>query len=176
MWYWIGNNTRVTWNQTSGTRVTWNQTSDLFLLLIQKRRSGDLWKNPQERKRWRRVSGGLLISSNFKLSSRRRESSRERDESREALRQNLSGKRIPNFLFGTSNQIFGFFSFPPPKKCFFYISRWRLPIVSQVSQSLLPTLWGELSLACSVMGPSWGGCYFYLGIFCALPIVTDSDM
>ena len=92
------------------------------------------------------------------------------------LRQNLSGKRIPNFLFGTSNQIFGFFSFPPPKKCFFYISRWRLPIVSQVSQSLLPTLWGELSLACSVMGPSWGGCYFYLGIFCALPIVTDSDM
>ena len=66
--------------------------------------------------------------------------SRERDESREALRQNLSGKRIPNFLFGTSNQIFGFFSFPPPKKCFFYISRWRLPIVSQVSQSLLPTL------------------------------------
>ena len=56
------------------------------------------------------------------------------------LRQNLSGKRIPNFLFGTSNQIFGFFSFPPPKKCFFYISRWRLPIVSQVSQSLLPTL------------------------------------
>ena len=121
-------------------------------------------------------SGEWLISSNFKLSSRRRESSREREESREALRQNLSGKRIPNFLFVTSNQIFGFFSFPPPKKCFFYISRWRLPIVSQVSQSLLPTLWGELSLACSVMGPSWGGCYFYLGIFCALPIVTDSDM
>ena len=87
-------------------------------------------------------SGEWLISSNFKLSSRRREysSSREREESREALRQNLSGKRIPNFLFGTSNQIFGFFSFPPPKKCFFYISRWRLPIVSQVSQSLLPTL------------------------------------
>ena len=45
--------------------------------------------------------------------------SRERDESREALRQNLSGKRIPNFLFGTSNQIFGFFSFPPPKNVFF---------------------------------------------------------
>ena len=61
-------------------------------------------------------SGEWLISSNFKLSSRRRESSsREREESREALRQNLSGKRIPNFLFGTSNQIFGFFSFPPPQ-------------------------------------------------------------
>ena len=69
-----------------------------------------------------------------------------------------------------------FFLSPPQKNVFFYISRWRLPIVSQVSQSLLPTLWGELSLACSVMGPSWGGCYFYLGIFCALPIVTDSDM
>ena len=79
-------------------------------------------------------SGEWLISSNFKLSSRRRESSREREESREALRQNLSGKRIPNFLFGTSNQIFGFFSSPPPQKnafCFLYFSRRRLPIVSQ---------------------------------------------
>lgn len=25
-------------------------------------------------------------------------------------------------------------------------------------------------------GAQLGGCYFYLGIFCALPIVTDSDM
>ena len=48
-----------------------------------------------------------------------RVSSRERDESREALRQNLSGKRIPNFLFGTSNQIFGFFLSPPQKNVFF---------------------------------------------------------
>ena len=30
------------------------------------------------------------------------------------------GEANPNFLFGTSNQIFGFFSSPPPqKKCFF---------------------------------------------------------
>ena len=79
-------------------------------------------------------SGGLLISSNSSRPPRRR----ERDESREALRQNLLGKRIPNFLFGTSNQIFGFFSSPPQKNAFFYISRRRLS--QSVSQSLLPTL------------------------------------
>ena len=85
-------------------------------------------------------SSGEWRTSHLEQLSSRPPRRRERDESREALRQNLSGKRIPNFLFVTSNQIFGFFSFPPPKKCFFYISRWRLPIVSQVSQSLLPTL------------------------------------
>ena len=42
------------------------------------------------------------------------------------------GEANPNFLFGTSNQIFGFFSSPPSKKMLFYFfSRRRLPIVSQ---------------------------------------------
>ena len=86
-------------------------------------------------------SSGEWRTSHLEQLSSRPPRRRERDESREALRKNLLGKRIPNFLFGTSNQIFGFFSSPPQKNAFFHISRRRLPIVSQsVSQSLLPTL------------------------------------
>ena len=64
-------------------------------------------------------SSGEWRTSHLEQLSSRPPRRRERDESREALRQNLSGKRIPNFLFGTSNQIFGFFSIPPPKNVFF---------------------------------------------------------